>query len=474
MSMSPKDELNALLRLMSSSEEPLSLRKNDRIAEKSQFYQLLDGWAQRTPDQDKVDSLSVVGNFYISQIPVAVRFWLGEQVVAHNPQLSLYTKESLLRGLAHMYQPNREIVELYLNVDKTFNEKTNNLCLEQIPTWAFTDPQVQPLVVEFIRRSLDRCSDDNDVAGFIGNIEATHIKKIMPFVVPKIGKKSLTSLKVLALFEFIAAQKSWKSQTQLLDELGSDVICKPLVFRLLWDAFKNQKADMSKWLNYATSQWDDQGVQHLIEIMTPALKNQLMEGHIDHAVWGAILTTPKGLSTVSGFWEELLVLSPCINSYEAQDLFAAPVPQGKSIAQAIGAALDDPHLGALLPKIALKSIAVENFFTACEEQWQKSSRNRVFDDKKLLQRFKSKDFVAFENVLQRLHPSVYGTLQALKYTVGADEPHAVVVAKNSKQKITSECDFSVCRNRWQNLLIQHNLTKITQNMPKKPKVARKI
>ena len=473
MGMSPKDELNALLRLMSSSEEPLSLRKNDRIAEKSPFYQLLDGWAQRAPKQEKIDALNAVDNLYISQLPIGVRFWLGEQVVKHNLKLSPYLRETLLRSLAYIYQPNREIVELSLKMDKTLNEKTNIFSLEQIPTWAFNDSQIQPIVVEFTCRSIERCSDDTDVANFIGDIEANHIKKIIPLVVPKIGEKGLISLKVLALCELIAAQKSWKSQTQLLDILDSEVICRPQVFRILWDAFRNQKANMVKWLNYATSHWDGRGVQHLIEIMTPALKNQLMEGHIDHDVWKIILTTPQGLSTISGLWEELLVLSPCINSYEADDLFAEPVSHGKKIAQAIGAALDDPHLGVLLPKIPLKSIAVENFFTACEEQWQKSARNRVFDDKKLLQRFKSKDFMALEHVLKRLHPTVYGTLQALKYTVGADEPNTVVVVKNSNKKIASECDFSVCRSRWQNLLIKHNLIKIAR-APEKTKVARKI
>ncbi len=55
MSISPKNELNALLRLMSSSEESISLRKNDHIADKSQFYNILKGWALRVPQKEKVD-----------------------------------------------------------------------------------------------------------------------------------------------------------------------------------------------------------------------------------------------------------------------------------------------------------------------------------------------------------------------------------------------------------------------------------
>lgn len=471
MGISPKDELNALLRLMSSSKEPIFLRKNDRIANKSQFYKLLEGWALRVPQQEKVDALNAIGNSYMLELPTAVWFWLGEQFMAHNLKISSYATHSLITRLSHVHQPNIEIVELYLNIDAKVN-KTNHLCLAKVPKWAFSDFRTQSLVVDFISRNLNYrgCTHDFDVLTFFENCEISYIDKLMPLIIPKLCEQTYKILIVLALYDLINAQKPWKAQTQLLDMLDSEVVSNQKIHHILHLAFQSDKASMSKWLKYAASHWDDCGVHNLIEIMRPALKTKLMEGHIDHDVWKAILNTPKGPDTIACLWEDVLTLSPCINS----ELLGYPVPTGKDIAHAITTALDDPNFGGLLPKIALKSIAVERFFTACEDQWENSRRNKVFDDDKLLRRFKSKDFVELEKALKRLHPSVYGTLQALKYTVGAEEPDVCVVAKNRKEKIKTECDFSVSRSRWQHLVIKSNLVKITQSRPENAKVTRKI
>lgn len=458
------DELSTLLTLMAHQWEELAdtPQKNQPLAEKSRFYSLLKGWSKRTSVADQQQALRKLQNHHNPLNSLGMALWAGEQTLKYPKHTPWNTPRNLDLIITTLLSNDRlEFVDqASVVLDLYTLHPTENL-VEYIagglPSWAFTNQQTRPKVIDFYVQAFSLATLKNSavIGDTLENTQRKDFKQIADEVQKRCAPHVQNILKLHALIDMLHnGQNTWKNQKQLLTELGETIVMDNENFHYSAENgfLKNPKL-MVQWLEYAAEHWSEQGLKGLKSVCVGALRNTLCGKDDPTAVWANIAALPGMSQLFTESLSRFILETPVMTATEM-----------RTATQHLNAIIGHPTVAPIVNTLVLKQIDVSQFFASCESSGDDWSSDEHFVDKKLTQRMTSAGAKSLVNKLQLLHPSFSNTLRVLMYTVGGEKPdNAVDVAKCSKKKFSMDSDFSRPWIRWEALSQKSRLDKAVKN-----------
>lgn len=459
------DELSTLLDLMSHQWEELSStkKKSQLLGQKSRFYSLLNGWSKRTSVADQQQALGHPNNKRIALNSLGVALWAGEQALKY-PKHTAWNTDQMSKAIItnlfyNDYLEFEDQVDVVLDLHKMHPQKELvEYIAGGLPSWAFTHPKMRSKVVDFYVRSFSFATAKNldIISEALENTKSKDFQQIADEVQQQCAPHVQNILKLHKLNNMLHdGDNTWKSQKQLLDQLGENIVTANDNFSYFAEhGFSKNPKLMVQWLEYAVEHWSEQGFKRLKSLCPWALRNTLCGKDNPTSVWVDIAQLSGSAELFNESLSRFILETPTMTATEM-----------RTAAQHLNAIIGNPTVAPIVNNLVLKQIDVSHFFASCEQSSADWSDDEPFVDKKLTQRMTS---VAAKNLVQKLqmlHPSFSNTLRVLIYTVGGENPdHAVDVAKCSKTKFSMDADFSRPWARWETLSQKSRLNKAVTSL----------
>lgn len=391
--------------------------QNDLLKSASGFYQQLEVWAEHYSEEEVKEALLQFNTQNISLLSRGPLLWLGEQILAHHDTVSETFNTPHLQWIIRQLSGNMRTMDEFSTV-VGLSAFTGHA--PAFPAWAFLDPRTNAIVSNLIQTGLTQHYTPSEPKKIVPILQSIPLSSF-PHIAwtadnsgaPSVVEHHADMYELSCLF---VQDLNWDRQKHLLDRWGVEVVNNWFVTEALQSRLHGDSTIFSscpafdKWVQYAHSHWPKEEVVKLFEPIAYNLGDQLLMGSSQLQMWKTIADLPHGHKAFQIIFHSLLVALP----YLAQKKFTLAA----SVAHVLTEALADPKLGMYLPKVVLEELDITQYFSLAERGLRPQFADELFNNPLLLQRFASSRFKVLNEALKQLHPSVWGTAQALLFTIG--------------------------------------------------------
>jgi len=404
---------------------------NGFLKKASGFYQQLEDWAQRYSEEETIEALR---QFNLQQIGLLSRgplLWLGEQMLRYQNQVPWATHPTYISFILNQLSSNMQTMDEF-SVVTGLSSFTGYPPV--FPKWAFSDPRTQKIVSQSIQTGLINLyttPEDKKILAVLRSVPLTRFPSLT-WTADSSGAPSEVEhhTNMYELSQLFAKNLNWERQKCLLDRWGVEVMNHPYITEAFQSRFHGGPSIFSscpvfdQWVEYARKHWAKEDVVKLFEPIAYNLSDHLLAGSSQLDMWKTIADLPNGHKAFQIILHSLVVALPHL----AHQKFSLAA----SVAETLNEALADPQLKMYLPTVALEEFDITQYFSVAEQTLKPPiNLPGPFNNPHLIQRFASPRFKVLNDALKKLHPSVWGTAQALLFTIGGPPlPAGTEMARN--------------------------------------------
>lgn len=403
---------------------------NGFLKKASGFYQQLEEWDQRHSEAETIEALRQFNPQQIGLLSRGALLWLGEQILRHQNQVSWATSPTHLSFILNQLSNNMQTMDEFSVVTRLSAVAGR---APVFPAWAFSDPRTQKTVSQFIETGLTNLyttPDDPKIASLLQIIPLSCFSSIV-WTADNSGAPTVVQqhTDMYELSRLFAKDLNWDRQKCLLDRWGAEVMNHPYITAAFQSRFHGSSTIFSncpvfdQWVEYAHEHWAKEDVVKLFEPIAHNLSDHLLVGSSQLEMWKTIANLPNGHKAFQIVLHSLVVALPHL----AHKNFSVAA----LVADTLNEALADPQLKAYLPTVALEEIDITQYFAVAEQTLKPPHVQGPFTHPRLIQRFASSRLNVLNDALKQLHPSVWGTAQALLFSIGGPPVRAgTEIARN--------------------------------------------